>query len=296
MNVEPILAEARAARRYGGQSMTGTLRRVLVRRPQAEDCARWREYGWSAAPDPARLAAEHETFCSLLEEAGAEVVVGRAPLAGNPDAIYTHDPALLCDRGAILLRPGKESRRGEPDAIALDLEAAGVPVCARLEEPATAEGGDTLWLDKRTLLAGRGYRTNDAGIGALAEALPGVDVIAFDLPHAAGPGEVLHLLSLISPLDRDLAVAYLPLLPVRLVELLAGRGVHLIEVPDEEYPAMGANVLALAPRVALALDGNPETRRRMERSGVDVTVYRGDDLSRKGDGGPTCLTRPLLRC
>lgn len=123
-----------------------------------------------------------------------------------------------------------------------------------------------------------------------------MDVIAFDLPHAAGPGEVLHLLSLISPLDRDLAVAYLPLLPVRLVELLASRGVRLIEVPDEEYPAMGANVLALAPRVALALDGNPETRRRMERSGVDVTVYRGDDLSRKGDGGPTCLTRPLLRC
>ena len=179
--------------------------------------------------------------------------------------------------------------------MAADFEAAGVPVLARLEAPATAEGGDTLWLDERTLLVGLGYRTNEAGARALAEALPGVDVRTYDLAHWHGVDEVMHLMSLISPLDDDLAVVYPPLVPVRLMQLLAERGIELVEVPDEEFDSMGCNVLALAPRVALALDGNPETRRRMERAGVDVRVYAGEELSRKGDGGPTCLTRPLLR-
>ena len=280
---------------HGSQSMTATLRRVLVRPPRAEDEVGWRAYGWRAAPDPAGLAAEHEAFCALLAEAGAEVVIAQTPIGLDPDAIYVYDPALVSDRGAILLRPGKEGRRIEVDAMAADLVEAGVPLAERLEAPALAEGGDTLWLDERTLLAGRGYRTNDAGIRALGEALPGVEVIAFDLPHLRGAREVLHLLSLLSPLDADLAVAYPPLMPVRLVELLADRGVELVEVPDDEFATMGPNVLALAPRVALALDGNPETRRRMERAGVEVLVYKGDEISRKGDGGPTCLTRPLLR-
>lgn len=282
-----------ATHTYGSQSMVAPLRRVLVRRPGSS--LRWREYGWRAAPDETRLAAEHEAFCALLDESGAEVIVGTPPPDGNPDAVYVYDPALVGERGAVLLRPGKEGRLGEPDLIAADLAAAGVPVAHRLGAPAFAEGGDTLWLDERTLLVGRGYRTNDFGVAALATAFPDVTVLAFDLPHLHGPGEVLHLMSLLSPLDRDLAVAYPPLLPVRLVELLAERGVQLVEVPDDEFETMGPNVLALAPRVALALEGNDETRRRMEHAGVDVRVYRGDELSRKGDGGPTCLTRPLLR-
>ena len=281
--------------RFGGPNMVGRLERVLVRPPRAEDCEAWREYGWRAAPDPARAAAEHEAFCVALENAGAEVALARAPLAPCPDAIYVHDPALLGRDGAVLLRPGKPERRIEVAALAEDFAAAGVPVAARVDEPSTAEGGDTLWLDEWTLLVGRGYRTNDAGIRELAEALPGVDVIPFDLPHLRGAGEVLHLLSLLSPLDVDLVVAYPPLLPVRLMELLTERGIEIVAVPDEEFESMGANVLALAPRVALALDGNPETRRRMERAGVNVRVYRGDEISLKGDGGPTCLTRPLLR-
>ena len=272
--------------------MTAPLRRVLVRRPGGGEG--WREYGWRAKPGPAGLAREHERFCELLDEAGAEVVLAD-PLEGNPDAVYVYDPALVAETGALLLRPGKEGRFGEVEAIERELAAAGVPVAARLEAPAYAEGGDTLWLDERTLLAGRGYRTNDAGIEALRAALPDVDVIAFDLPHLRGRGEVLHLLSLLSPLADNLAVAYLPLMPVRLVELLAERGVRLLEVPDDEFASMGPNVLALAPRVALALAGNDETRKRMERAGVEVLVYEGDELSRKGDGGPTCLTRPLLR-
>jgi len=274
--------------------MTGALKRVLVRPPLAEDAARWREYGWRAAPDHAAAAAEHEVLCGLLEDAGAEVVVSRHD-PGNPDAIYAYDPALVGSDGAVLLRPGKEGRRREPAALVPALESAGVPVVAELEEPALAEGGDTVWLDERTLLVGIGYRTNEEAVPAFEAAFPGVDVIPFDLPHWSGAGEVMHLMSLISPLDRDLALVYPRIAPVRLLRLLAERGIGVVEVPEEEFASQGPNVLALGPRHALALDGNDKTRRRMERAGVDVVVYRGDEISRKGDGGPTCLTRPLLR-
>ena len=287
--------EATSASVSAFETMTAPLRRVLVRAPRAHDVTGWRAYGWRAAPDLGRLASEHEAFCVLLADAGAEVVVAEAPLGACPDAIYVHDPAFVTDAGAVLLRPGKEARRVEVDAIGVDLLTAGVPIAGRLEAPATADGGDTAWLDERTLLVGRGYRTNDAGIEALRELLSGVEVLAFDLPHLNGAGEVLHLLSLFSPLDRDLAVAYLPLMPVRLVQLLDERGIRIVDVPDEEFASMGPNVLALAPRVALALDGNPVTRRRMEAAGVEVRVYTGEEISRKGDGGPTCLTRPLAR-
>jgi dimethylargininase len=279
------------ARAYGGQTMVEPLRRVLVRRPPA-DTSDWQRFGWRGEPDPARLADEHERFCLLLEAAGAEVVVAEPTTL---DAIYTFDPAIVSDAGAVLLRPGKPARANEVNAIAADLGRAGVPVVARLEAPAFAEGGDTAWLDERTFLVGRGYRTNAEGIAALRRVLgEGIETLAFDLPHFHGPGDVMHLLSLFSPLDRDLVVAYPPLLPVALVQLFAARGVAVVEVPDEEFETMGSNVLALAPRRALALEHNVETRRRLERAGVDVVVYRGDELS-KGDGGPTGLTRPLLR-
>jgi dimethylargininase len=280
---------------FGGQNMTATLRRVLVRPPAAAGFATWREYGWRSEPDAAKLAEEHEAFCTAIAAGGAEIVVAETPLTSDPDAIYVFDPAIVSDRGAIVLRPGKAGRLVETDAIATDLEHAGVPVAARLEDPASADGGDTVWLDETTLLVGRGYRTNDDGIHELRKALPGVDVLVFDLPHLHGSEVVLHLLSLLSPLDDDLVVAYLPLLPVRLVQLLQELEIRIVEVPDEEFETMGPNVLALAPRVALALEGNVETRKRLEQAGVDVSVYRGDEISRKGDGGPTCLTRPLLR-
>jgi dimethylargininase len=241
------------------------------------------------------MQEEHEAFRALLVDGGVDVVIAATPHALDPDAIYVYDLALVTDEGAVMLRPGKEGRRGEVEVMAADFVEAGLPIAGRLTAPAMAEGGDTLWLDERTLLVGRGYRTNAEGIRQLAEALPGVDVVEFDLPHLRGAGEVLHLMSLLSPLDVDLAVAYPPLMPVRLMELLAERSIAIVEVPDEEFETMGPNVLALGPRVALALEGNNETRRRMEKAGVDVRVYRGDEISRKGDGGPTCLTRPLLR-
>jgi N-dimethylarginine dimethylaminohydrolase len=284
-----------STRLFGGQTMTRTLRRVLVRSPRLVGFDAWRRYGWRAEPDAARLVQEHDDFCTALAAGVAEVVLAGTAVPDDPDAIYVFDPAIVSDRGAIVLRPGKEGRLGETDVIAAEFRRIGVPIAARLSEPQLADGGDTIWLDDDTLLVGRGYRTNDAGIRALQDALPDVDVLSFDLPHLHGAGVVLHLLSLLSPLDEDLVVAYTPLLPVRLVQLLRERDVEIVEVPDDEFESMGPNVLALAPRVALALEGNEETRRRLERAGVDVSVYRGDEISRNGDGGPTCLTRPLLR-
>ena len=290
-----MTASVGTERGFGSKSMWKPLRRVLVRRPDAAACAAWRAYAWRDEPDPTALAEEHDAFRALLTDAGAEVVVGETPVEMDPDAIYTYDPAIVTERGAILLRPGKEGRRGEPDAMAADLVEAGVPILGRLEAPALAEGGDTVWLDERTLLVGLGYRTNEAGVEALRTLLPDVEVLAFDLPHLNGAGEVLHLMSMLSPLDRDLALVYLPLMPVRLVQLLESRGIGFVEVPEEEFWSMGPNVLALGPRRALALEGNPETRGRMEAAGVEVRTYRGETLSKLGDGGPTCLTRPLLR-
>lgn len=283
-----------AERLFGGQTMVAPLRRVLVRRPDEAALVNWASFGWQAGPDPARLLAEHEAFCDVLAEFGAEVVFGRAPVHADPDAIYAHDVSFVTDDGAIVLRPGKELRRVEVPAATADLESAGVPVVASLTAPACAEAGDMVWLDEGTLLVGHTYRTNAAGIETLRSALPGVEVVALDLPHFRGAGSVLHLMSLISMLDRDLAVVYAPLAPVRLLEVLAEHGVRTIEVPEDEFETLGPNVLALAPRLALAADGNPRTRRLLEAAGVEVALYATAELA-KGDGGPTCLTRPLLR-
>jgi dimethylargininase len=278
------------------QDATAPLRRVYVRAPEAGDLAAWRRFAWRDEPDPGLAREEHAAFRDRLAEAGAEVVVGSTPVPGDPDAIYVYDPTLLAERGAVVLRPGKPERRVEADAAAADLGACGVPVVDRLEEPATAECGDMFWLDPRTLVVGIGYRTNAVAADRIATILgPDVDVVTFDLPHFHGPGECLHLMSFISPLAPDLAVAFLPMMPVRLVQLLRDRGVSFVEVPEEELDTMGPNVLALAPRVALALEGSPRTRRRMEAAGVDVRTYAGAEISRKGDGGPTCLTKPIER-
>jgi dimethylargininase len=267
--------------------------RILVRPPAPEDVGSWQRLGWRAAPDPGELEREHEAFRALLVEAGAELVEVRGE-PGNLDSLYVYDPALIAPRGAILLRPGKEGRLGEPEALRPGLEAAGLPILGRLEAPATADGGDTVWLDETTLLVGRSYRTNDAGIEMLRTLLPETEVLAFDLPHEHGRGEVLHLRSLLNPISPWLAAAFLRLLPARLVELLEARGMRLVDVPEEEFATMGPNVLGLdGGRRAVALAGNDVTRRRLEEAGVEVLVYEGDEISRKGDGGPTCLTLPI---
>jgi N-dimethylarginine dimethylaminohydrolase len=285
-------------RTFGSQSMVDSLKRVLVRRPgEAFGNADPTHWHYTARPDLTGARAEHEALVETLRGAGCEVLFHETELPDHADAIFTHDPVIVTDAGAIVLRMGKAQRRGEEAAITSTLQSLGVPILATLEGDATAEGGDLLWLDHETLAVGRGYRTNAEGLRQLTAALRpvGVKTIEVQLPHAGGPAACLHLMSLISMLDHDLAVVHLPLLPVPFVELLGDSGIELVEVPESEYPTMGPNVLAIAPRLCLMIEGNPVTRSRMEAAGCEVLTYRGFELSLKAEGGATCLTRPILR-
>jgi dimethylargininase len=274
-----------------------SIQRIYVRPPHTEAFEQWKAYGWHTEPDPHAAADEHAGFVEALTAAVPDVVVGTAPVPGDPDAIYAYDPTLVTEAGVIPLRPGKEGRRDEVAVVAAELRAAGCTILPGLEAPATAEGGDMFFLDDRTLLAGLSYRTNEAAIEQLRPRLAeqGVEIVTFDLSHFHGPGECLHLMSFISPLDTDLAVVYLPMMPVRLVHLLEARGIAMVEVPEEEFLSLGPNVLALGPRRAITVDANPITRSRMEAAGVEVQTYPGNHICLNGDGGPTCLTRPLAR-
>jgi dimethylargininase len=233
----------------------------------------------------------------LLRQARAEVIYHDQAQPGRADAIFVFDPAIVTDRGAVLLRLGKELRQGEEEAMARQLEALGVPVRCALHGRARAEGGDLLWVDHDTLAVGLGFRTNAEGLRQLSDALTpeGVTVLPVELPYYAGPQACLHLLSLISIVDHNLAVIYSPLLSVPFWLYLQERGFRLIDVPPEEFETMGPNVLALAPGQCLMLEGNPVTKRRLEEAGCEVWTYRGNEISLKAEGGPTCLTRPILR-
>jgi N-dimethylarginine dimethylaminohydrolase len=281
------------ASRYGVQSMVDPLRRVLIRRPVTQGdfaAADWRE------PDPAKLTAEHEAFGELLEGLGCEVNVA-APLDGLVDSVYVCDPVWVCGQGAIVLQSAKPQRVGEGEGMVADLEAAGVPIAGRLTGTATADGGDMVWLDNETLAVARGYRTNAEAHRQLDEILAaeGARTMRFDLPHDRGAEHVLHLMSFISPVTHDLAVVFEPLAPVTLMQELQERGIGVIPLDEDEYHSMGCNILATAPGVVVVLDGNPKIRRAMEAKGIEVHAYQGGDVSLKGDGGPTCLTRELLR-
>jgi dimethylargininase len=281
----------------GIQNGYGALRRVYVRPPRIEDADAWQEYAWRSRPDPDAATAQHQAFRLALSQAGAELVVGTTPVPGDIDAQFAYDPTLVIDDGVILLRSGKPGRRAEPEAVEIDLNAAGVPTVGRLEGDAHADGGDMFFLDPRTLLIGISYRTNPEAVKQLTALLEprGVDVIPFDLPHFHGPAECLHLMSSISPIDADLALVYLPLTPVRLLSLLRERGVGIVEVAEEDFDTLGPNVLAIAPRVVLAIEGNDATNDNLRAAGIEVRTFRGDHICTIGDGGPTCLTRPLDR-
>jgi N-dimethylarginine dimethylaminohydrolase len=212
------------------------------------------------------------------------------------DAIYVRDASLITPRGVVLCRMGKQSRSGEPEAQGQAFKHAGITVLSAIQRPGKVEGGDIVWFDERTLAVAHGYRTNAEGIQQLRRLVgEGVEVLVVPLPHYRGPGDVFHLMSIVSPVDRDLAVVYSPLMPVPFREWLGGRGIRLVEVPDEEFDSMGGNVLAIAPRRCVMVDGNPVTRARLEWAGAEVLAYDGTEISLKGGGGPTCLTRPLER-
>jgi dimethylargininase len=285
---------ATVAQRFGGHSMTAPLRSVMVRRPgQGTD---WEAFGYVHPIDQSRAEREHSALCETLAANGVEVIEG-GPDEGLLDAIFTFDPSIMTDAGAVILRMGKELRLGEGVLHAKMYEELGIPILGRIKAHGTVEGGDTMWVNERLLAVGHGYRTNAEGIRQLREILAGIDVevVSFDLPYFHGPGECLHLLSLISPLASDLAVVYKPLMAVRFVELLEDHGWRMVEVPENELETMGCNVLALAPGKCLALSGNAGTKTRLEAAGCEVLTYEGQEISLNRFGGPTCLTRPIWR-
>jgi len=283
--------------------MVAPLRAVIVKRPEEAfgDGGRmeqeWRDLRWTRSPNPKIAAEEHRQLVAALERAGARVYCLPKDDRTNLDSLYTHDPVLMTDEGAVILQMGKPARRGEGPAVADAMRTWDMPILGVVDGDAMAEGGDMIWLDARTLLVGRGFRTNQRGIERLSDLLKplGVTVISVPLPYADGPQDVLHLMSFMSLLDTDLAVVNRRLLPVPLFELLSERGVELVDVAEDEYMTLGCNVLAVAPRQLLMVAGNPVTRERLEAAGCDVTEFEGSEICLPGAGGPTCLTRPVHR-
>lgn len=285
-------------KRYGSQSMVAPLQTVLVKRPSsAFGNADPHQWHYTSQPNLIEAQAEHDTLVGILNNNGTEVVYHHVDMPNHADAIFTHDPTIVTDEGAILLSMGKNLRRGEEAAQGKVFESLGVPILYTLHGEARAEGGDLLWVDEKTLAVGQGFRTNKAGLQQLDEALSslGVEVIPVELPYYYGPEACLHLMSFISIVDHDLAVVYLPLMPVPFYQMLKARGFRMVEVPEDEFLTMGPNVLALSPSNCLMLEGNIVTQAGLEAAGCTVQTYKGDEISLKAEGGATCLTRPILR-
>ena len=287
----------------GCQSMVEEIRVVLVKHPRASHQnqgnmdKQWHKLFYTGLQTYETVLREYEGFIGLLERFGLEIGYLPPDATTGLDSIYAHDPLVISNKGAILCNMGKVARQAEPEAAAHYLQQVGVPILGRITGQGRLEGGDVCWLDERTVAVGEGYRTNAEGIRQLRELLGAAvdDVITVPLPHWTGPDDCLHLLSFISPVDHDLAVVYSRMMPVPFRQLLLERGIRLVEVPDEEYDSMACNVLAVAPRQCIMLAGNPVTQQRLEAAGATVWTYAGADLCLKGGGGPTCLTRPILR-
>jgi len=301
--VVDAMAPTATAARFNGHSMVGTLKRVLVCSPRAacwhqpERAARWRELGFAHPPDFAMAQAQHEALCRQLEACGAEVEDIPPAMELSLDAVYAHDASLPTDFGLILMRPGKANRVPEGKHHGSFGQILGVPMLAKITPPATTEAGDMVWLDAKTLLIGHGYRTNAQGIQQMRALLApkGVEVLSAPLPHGAGPSACLHLMSLISLLDEKTVLVDLPWLAVETVELLKGRWFQLIEIDYSERETLACNVLALGEKRVLALEENAKTNEKIRAAGFDVRAFPGSALGINGGGGPTCLTRPLLR-
>ncbi|MES2209190.1 MAG: arginine deiminase family protein [Chloroflexota bacterium] len=282
-------------RTFGAQSMTAPLHEVLVKRPGRafgrafDDPA----HGFLHPVDLAVAQREHDRFVEVLASLGPSVHALDTEIA-SPDLVYTFDPLLISDRGAIPLRPGKPNRRDEPAVIEAWTAAAGIPTIGRIEAPGTVEGGDTFWLRPDLLCIGRTLRTNSDGVRQLASIVGG-DVRVFDVPYWRGPAELIHLLSVISPVADDVAVVFQPLLPVGLWELLGDLGVRMIEVPEDEFGTLGCNVLAVRPGVVILAEGNPVTATALAAAGCEVHTYPATEIGINGSGGPTCMTRPMFR-
>lgn len=290
-------------KRFGVTSNSARLVRVAVKSPRAgwqreeRVAAEWQSLNYTGLPDLATAIRQHDVLVGHLRDSGCDIE--ELPPHGSTglDSVYVHDPVVMAGSGAVLLRMGKPARRGEDEALGEWFAKVGVPVIGRIQAPGVLEGGDVVWLDPCTVAVGQGYRSNAAGIAQLRAILgPAVDeVIPVPLPHWTGSADCLHLMSLLSPVDAKTAVVYSRLLPVPFREYLVERGWRLVEVPDEEYDLMACNVLPVGPLECIMLDGCPVTRSRLEAAGARVRTYPGSEISLKGGGGPTCLTRPLHR-
>jgi N-dimethylarginine dimethylaminohydrolase len=300
--VADMLSGATEAR-FNGHSMVAPLRRVIVCSPKIagwdkpERAARWRDLGFLHAPDFEKARAQHDALCRELESASAEVLELPPAHELSLDAVYAHDASLATDFGLIVMRPGKPNRVVEGKWHGSFCQLLGVPMLAKITAPGTTEAGDIVWLDSNTLLIGHGYRTNAAGIAQMRLLLApkGVDVIAAPLPHGAGPSTCLHLMSLISLLDEHTALVDLPWLAVETVELLKARRYRFIEIDYSERETLACNVLALGEKRLLTLEENAKTNAKLRAAGFDVRTFPGSELCLNGGGGPTCLTRPILR-
>jgi N-dimethylarginine dimethylaminohydrolase len=289
--------------RFNGHSMVAPLQRVLVCSPRTagwnnpQRVAAWRELGFHHAPDFEAAQAQHVALVRELTSAGAETVELPSADGLTLDAVYTHDASLATDFGLILMRPGKANRVAEAKGHRAVCESLGIPIFGAITSPGTTEAGDMVWLDAKTLLIGHGYRTNAAGIAQMRALLAprGMEVISAPLPHGQGPSECLHLMSLVSLLDDRTALVDLPWLAVDTVELLTSRGFAFIEIDYSERATLACNVLALGGKRLLAIEENQKTNHRLRRAGFDVRTFPGSEICINGSGGPTCLTRPLLR-
>ena len=259
--------------------------------------SQWKELNYTACPDYEKAIEEYDNFTEFLHTLTSEIFYLPQSDKTGLDSIYVRDALIITGKGAILCSMGKEARRGEPSVAEEFLQELNIPVLGSITGEGRLEGGDVVWLDERTIAVGRGYRTNDEGIRQLKELTSDIvdEYVVVPLPHWKGPEDVMHLMSLISPVDHSLAVVYSNLLPVPFLELLLKRGIKLLDVPDDEFETMACNILALAPGKCVMVTGNPQTKRMLEHEGVEIREYAGEEISRKGAGGPTCLTQPILR-
>jgi dimethylargininase len=281
--------------RSGAQSMTAPLRDVLLRRPGPNFGAAFDDsaHGFLHPPDLGVARRQHDQLCDLLAALGVNVHVLDEDGLG-PDAVYVFDPLLVTDGGAIPLRSGKPARRGEEAALEQWTAKAGIPTQGRIEPPGTVDGGDTFWLRPDLFCIGRSLRTNRHGARQLADIVGG-RVEIFDISYWRGPAEVLHLLSVISPVTDDLAVVFEPLLPAGLHELLGELEIRTLAVDEDEFNTLGCNVLAVRPGVVILADGNPRTAALLAKRGCEVHAAELGEIGLNGSGGPTCLTRPIWR-
>lgn len=283
--------------------MVDPLRRVIMKSPVTawKDTNNvkkyWKDLHFISQPKFDKAVFQYNQLTSLIESFGTEILMLPKNDETNLDSIYTHDAGIATSEGMIICNMGKEIRKNEPMALKNFLIENNLPIIGEIKDPAIIEGGDIIWINERTVAVGEGYRTNKKGIQQLRDILGNQvdDIIPVPLPHWLGPENCLHLMSNVSPIDHNLFLIYPKLLPVKFIKFLKSQNIKLIKVPDKEYESMACNVLPLAPKKCIMMSGNPITKTLLESNNVEVFTYDGSEISLKGAGGPTCLTRPIYR-